>query len=351
MSSKTPAARQFDPNGPGIKGNLFGLPYTPEDAELVVIPIPWEVTVSYHTGTARAPQAVLDASCQIDFCIKNIPDAWKYPVSMLPVPRDVYNESQRLRQLAQKQIQAVRSGTATHDGLVFTKVNEGCETLNIYVRSMAEKLLDSGKAVGLLGGDHSTPLGLLRALSERHDHFGILQIDAHADLRKAYEGFTYSHGSIMLNALKLPAVSRLVQVGVRDYCEEELQLITQSGDRIKTFFDQDLKEKRYTGQSWEKLADSVVRELPEKVYISFDIDGLDPKLCPNTGTPVPGGLEFDEALMLIRKVATSGRKIIGFDLNEVGTGFNDWDANVGARLLYRLCAYQGISAGKLNYIP
>jgi len=341
----------FDPNGPGIQGNLFGLPYTPAAAELVILPVPWEVTVSYHTGTAYGPQAVLDASWQVDLCLKHIPDAWKYAVSMLSVPRDLFEESKRLRQLAQKQVQSVRSGKDSLDGLIFTKVNEGCETLNIYIKSVADQLLDSGKTVGLLGGDHSTPLGLMRALAERYNDFGILHIDAHADLRKAYEGFTYSHGSIMYNALKLPAITRLVQVGVRDYCEEELEFILSSAGQIKTFFDQDLKARQYAGEAWNSVADEIVSELPDDVYISFDIDGLDPKLCPNTGTPVPGGLEFEQALMLIRKVATSGRRIIGFDLNEVSPhGQNDWDANVGARLLYRLCAYQGVSVGKLKCV-
>jgi len=351
MSLKTKAiGAPFDPNGFGIQGNLFGLPYTPATAELVIMPVPWEVTVSYHTGTARGPQAVLDASWQVDLCLKHIPDAWKYPVSMLSVPRDLYEESKRLRQLAQKQVQSVRAGHSTQDGLIFTKVNEGCETLNIYIRSVATQLLDSGKTVGLLGGDHSTPLGLMRALADKYSDFGILHIDAHADLRRAYEGFAYSHGSIMYNALKLPTLSRLVQVGIRDFCEDELQLI-RSDSRIKTFFDQDLKEQQYTGQSWDRLADEIIDELPENVYVSFDIDGLDPKLCPNTGTPVPGGLEFEQALMLIRKVATTGRRIIGFDLNEVSPApNNDWDANVGARLLYRLCMYQGVSAGKLRYV-
>jgi agmatinase len=201
--------------------------------------------------------------------------------------------------------------------------------------------------VGLLGGDHSTPLGFLRALSEKYERFGILQIDAHADLRKAYEGFTYSHASIMYNALKLPSVSRLIQVGIRDFCEEEQDVINRSRGRISTFFDEDLKAWRYKGETWDALCNSIIKELPANVYISFDIDGLDPKLCPNTGTPVAGGLEFQEAIYLIKKVAQS-RKIIGFDLCEVAPGQNDWDANVGARLLYNLCNWMAVSQGKLK---
>jgi agmatinase len=202
--------------------------------------------------------------------------------------------------------------------------------------------------VGLLGGDHSTPLGFLRALSEQHNRFGILQIDAHADLRKAYEGFTYSHASIMYNALKLPAVGRLVQVGIRDICEEEVNVINRSMGRVVTFFDEDLKDKKISGTPWSALCDTIIQHLPQQVYISFDIDGLDPKLCPNTGTPVAGGLEFQEAVFLIKKVVDAGKTIIGFDLSEVAAGPSDWDANVGARLLFQLCNWMAVSNGKLK---
>jgi agmatinase len=104
----------------------------------------------------------------------------------------------------------------------------------------------------------------------------------------------------------------------------------------------------YGGVNWSTLADSIVEELPENVYISFDIDGLDPKLCPGTGTPVPGGFEFDQVVHLISKVVSSGKKIIGFDLNEVSPGTTDWDANVGARLLFQLCMLTGVSHNKLK---
>ena len=205
-----------------------------------------------------------------------------------------------------------------------------------------------GKMVALLGGDHSTPLGLLRLLNERYERFGILQIDAHMDLRKAYQGFTYSHASIMYNALKLPGVSRLVQVGIRDYCDEELEVMKRAMGRIVTWFDEDLKAQHFEGKTWSELCDRIIADLPEHVYISFDIDGLDPQLCPSTGTPVPGGLQFAEATFLIKRLVASGRKIISFDLNEVAPGPTDWDANVGARLLYQMCNWMGVSHGKLK---
>jgi len=175
----------------------------------------------------------------------------------------------------------------------------------------------------------------MQALAEKHTSFGILHIDAHADLREAYEGFEFSHASIMFNALKIPQIKQLVQVGIRDYCEAELQLI-QSDQRITTYFDRDLKYQQFEGKAWSVICNQIINKLPEKVYLSFDIDGLDPKLCPHTGTPVPGGLEFEQALYLVEKLVNSDRKIIGFDLNEVAPGNDEWDANVGARLLYRL---------------
>jgi agmatinase len=207
--------------------------------------------------------------------------------------------------------------------------------------------MNKGKLVALLGGDHSTPFGMLQALAEKYPAFAILQIDAHADLRPAFEGFTYSHASIMYNALTIPQVSKIVQVGIRDFCQQEAELIQNSNGRIKTFFDRDLKQARYSGKNWAQQVQEIIAELPNEIYISFDIDGLDPKLCPNTGTPVAGGFEFEEITYLIQEISKSGKKIIAVDLNEVSPGVNDeWDANVGARMLYRICNLMALSNGQ-----
>jgi agmatinase len=327
----------FNPNGLGIKGNLFGLPITEEEAELVIIPVPWEVTVSYQDGTAQGPRAILTASTQIDLYHHQIKDAWKTPIAMVSVSDELLNENNKLRVLAKGYIETFGPNADLESmKLVAAKINEASENLNIFIKNQCSKQLKARKLVGLVGGDHSTPLGLMRALADKYDRFGILQFDAHADLRKAYEGFTYSHGSIMFNALKLPAVGRLVQVGIRDYCEEEMNVITRSMGRIKTFFDSDLKAELYQGKSWKAICNDIIKELPTLVYISFDIDALDPKLCPHTGTPVPGGLDFTQATYLISEVVKSGRKIIGFDLCEVAPGSTEWDANVGARMLWEL---------------
>jgi agmatinase len=218
--------------------------------------------------------------------------------------------------------------------------------MNEWVKERCLFYLEQGKTVGLIGGDHSTPLGMVNALSEIHDEFAILQIDAHADLRIAYEGFEFSHASIMYNALKNNKVSKLVQVGIRDYCEEELNIINESNGRVVTFFDRDLKHEQFNGKTWSQQCDEIIKQLPSKIYLSFDIDGLDPKLCPNTGTPVAGGFEAEEVLFFLEKLVASGKQIIAFDINEVAPGDDEWDANVAARLLYRIANLVMTSQGK-----
>lgn len=348
--TKDEVIARFDPNAPGTQGNLFGLPFSAENAELIIVPVPWEVTVSYAPGTAKGPNAILDASTQVDLFVKNIPDAWKLGVCMLPIPENVYEENVKLRELSVQHIQSINEGESIDsENPMLAKINAACENLNIYVKNTTLHYIKAGKLVGLLGGDHSTPLGFLRALGEKYDRFGILQLDAHADLRKSYEGFTYSHASIMYNALKLPAVSKIVQVGIRDFCDEEVEVMRRAGGRVVTFFDEDIKQHQYEGKSWAGVCDAIIKELPELVYISFDIDGLDPKLCPNTGTPVAGGLEFQQAVYLIKKLVKAGKRIIGFDLNEVApSGKDEWDANVGARMLFELCNWMAVSNGKLK---
>ncbi len=337
----------FDPNGVGIaNGNFFGFPYTLNEAAMVFIPVPWDVTTSYGAGTSNGPQAILDASPQLDFYDFDVPDAWKYTHSTLPISDEIANRSRQYRAIAEKVINALEQEHPSNPEALdswLEEVNEGCEWLRKELKSICSQYLDQGKLIGLVGGDHSTPLGFLDALSEHHESFGILQIDAHADLREAYEGFTYSHASIMYNVLKIPQVSKLVQVGIRDICPEEIAL-TKADNRIQQFNDFGLKQNAFHGMLWKEQCEIIVDALPQLVYISFDIDGLSPDLCPNTGTPVPGGLSFQEASFLIKSVVDSGRKIIGFDLNEVSPGEDEWDANVGARMLYKLRNFMALSS-------
>lgn len=336
---------EFDPSGVGVKGTLFGFPYQSEDAELIVVPMPWDVTVSYGAGTAKGPQAILEASAQLDFELYGVRKPWTYPSVLIDNPTLTESNS-RNRPLAKSIINDLEQGNEAEPDQL-RRVNQACREMFLLGHGLASTWLNKGKNVAFLGGDHSTPLGLMKALGERQA-FGILQIDAHMDLRKAYEGFEFSHASIMYNAVQQKGIQSITQVGIRDFCEEEVKFIGQSEKPIHVFYDDQIKAGMMQGRTWYDWVEQIIATLPEKVYISFDIDGLQPFLCPNTGTPVPGGLTFEEADYLMRAVVKSGKEIVGFDLSEVGPGENEWDANVGARILYRLCAYLGLSNGYLR---
>jgi agmatinase len=345
----------FDPNSVGLKtNNIFGLPFSIDDSELVLLPVPWEVTVSYRNGTARGPENIFNASLQIDLYDPDVPDAWQKGFFMLPEDKNIRKKSNFLRQCAELIISCLSEGGDLEKNNQLKakqdEVNRGTEMLRDWVYEMSYNLLKEGKCVGLVGGDHSTPLGYIKALGQFHESFGILQIDAHADLRIAYEGFTYSHASIMYNVLnEVPQVHKLVQVGIRDYCDEELDMINNNPERIHTFFDKNIKERQFEGDTWKQICKDIVDALPQKVYISFDIDGLDPKLCPDTGTPVPGGFEMEQIFYLFKLLHESGRKVIGFDLNEVSCGEHTTDgidAIVGARVLYKMCNFLIASKGR-----
>lgn len=341
--------KEFNPNSVASgDGNIFGLPFTAEEASIVLLPVPWDVTVSYKDGTSGGPEAIYEASAQVDLFDPFVKDAWKIGVAMETSSKEIEKQNIVLRKKASRYITNLEKGISEDNRemkKICDEVNQGCASLKRRIKETAGKKLKQNKIVGLIGGDHSTPLGFMEALAEYYSDYGILQLDAHCDLRKAYEGFEYSHASIMYNALKIPQVKKLVQVGIRDWCEEENNYIDASKGRIVTYFDHSMKADMYEGKSWKKICEDIISHLPQNVYISFDIDGLDPKLCPNTGTPVPGGLEFEQAIYLIRQVAKSGNQIIGFDLNEVAPGKNEWNGNVGARILYKMCNIAAVSSG------
>ncbi len=347
-STKEEKIKTFDINAPGATdGNLFGLPFTEAESDIVILPVPWEVTVSYRGGTAKAPEAIRKASMQVDLFDADVTNAWKNGIFLLPENKKWKKASKQLRKKAEKVIDAISGGSENKEAKkILKEINDAGDKLKNEIKSVTLEKLAKGKLIGLLGGDHSTPLGYMEALAEKNPSFGILQIDAHCDLREAYEGFKYSHASIMFNALKIKEVSKLVQVGIRDFCQQEMDVANNSNNRVKIFFDRDMKRSMYEGFSWKDLCDAIIKQLPEKVYVSFDIDGLEASLCPNTGTPVAGGLQFEQSVYLLWKLATSGKTIIGFDLNEVAPGKDEWDANVGARLLYKLSNLMMLSQSK-----
>jgi agmatinase len=340
----------FDPNAAAaLDSGIFGLTYSVKEAALVLLPVPWEATTSYGGGTAQGPQAILQASKQVDLFDLDNGNFFEAGIAMMPLAEEVMCWNAEARKAAKRVIDAAESLTETEYQEVVAKVNVYSEKLNHSVYTETQQLLAEGKCVGIVGGDHSVPFGAIQAFLEKYPRMGILHIDAHADLRNAFEGFQYSHASIMHNVITKTSLSKLVQVGIRDFCEEEFHFIEEHPTQIKTFFDADMAEKKMQGTHWSVICDEIIQHLPQEVYVSFDIDGLDPRFCPHTGTPVPGGLDFNEVTYLLKKTVQSGRHIIGFDLNEVATGeiismdsFNpaaEWDANVGARLLYKLCGW------------
>lgn len=335
--------KDFNPNGVGVNnGNYFGLPFEEENARLVLISVPWDVTASYGGGTSFGPDAIIEASTQLDLYDPVSPDAWRDGIATIGVDYSIQDRSARLRNDAKKIMDSLENGSVMFDEYVMPRklerINNASQELNEQVYEESKRLLDAGKVVGLVGGDHSTPLGLIKAVAEKEGHIGVLHLDAHCDLREAYEGFTYSHASIMYNVLnEVAAVDKIVQVGIRDCCDEEVQLATTS-PRVAMFDDFMLSNRKFSGETWQAICDDIVRQLPQSVYVSFDIDSLTMEHCPSTGTPVAGGLTFNEAVYLINRVVESGRRIVGFDLCEVvPSRHGEIDANVGARVLYKLC--------------
>lgn len=334
--------KNFDPSQPGLADeSIFGLPFTAEECEIIIIPVPWEVTVSYGAGASDGPDAILESSFQVDLHHQQFPDLWKLGIYLdLNKQTEKWAEqSKRYKSLAQPIISALEGGQiiAQKPKLqsYLDEINKACTTFNSEVKERVLYWSNQGKKVVLLGGDHSTPLGYYQALATMHDDFGLLHLDAHMDLRKAYEGFENSHASIMYNALKIPQISKIVQVGIRDFCEQEVEVAL--AERVVVHTDMDLKNDSFSGITWNEQCENIIAALPQKVAISFDIDALQAWYCPNTGTPVPGGLSFEEAAFLLSKLADSGKEIIGFDLVEVSPGDDDWDGNVGSRMLFHMC--------------
>lgn len=323
---------EIDPNAPaGPESGIFGLESTPKDAAVIVLPVPFDATASYRRGAAEGPEAVLRASRQVDLMDPVTGSPWREGIWMAPIDPVVEAWNDRAR--------------AAADRRAVAEVNGLGDELNAWVEERTEQALADGKLAITLGGDHSVSFGAIRAHARRHPGMGLLHFDAHADLRVAYEGYTWSHASILHNVIdRIEEIPTVVQVGVRDLCDQELEAIEGSGQRIRTLFDHEWAEARLTGGDLTGLVERTLAPLPQEVYVTFDIDGLDPTLCPGTGTPVPGGLNWHEAMLWLSALARSGRRIVGADLTEVaprgaGPEEDSWDAIVGARLLYRLIGY------------
>ena len=342
-TSRSPKPSDLDPNAPARPDSgLFGLDTPAEEALVHVFGVPFDATTSFRKGAARGPEGILRASHQVD--LFDLATGRPYEAGIWMAPLDARLASWNANATAAAQ-PVIDSGGPAEDVSLREKVREVDaiqEQLNAWVFERTARALDQGKIVGLVGGDHSVPFGAIGAHAERRAEFGILHIDAHADLRRAYEGFTWSHASILYNVLEhVDSVTKVLQVGVRDLCDEELERIESSNGRVEAVFDPEWSAARLQGADLRRLVRRSLASLPQDVYVTFDVDGLDPTLCPNTGTPVPGGLTWAEAMLWLDELVLSGRRLIGFDLNEVAPAAGDrlgagWDEIVGARLLYRL---------------
>jgi len=336
----------FDPDAAaGAGSGIYGLPFASEDSRVVVVPVPFEATTSYGGGASNGPRAVLEASRQVDLFDHETGRPYEAGIAMLDIPENVLQWNREARKIAAVVI--AQGGVVDDETFeAAAAVNEYGERVNRWVYSQTTALLHAHKMPVILGGDHSVPFGAIRAYAEAYPGLGILHLDAHADLREAFEGFVWSHASIFNNVMtKIEGVSRLVQAGVRDFGHAERRMIDESNGCIVTFYDAELAVRKEEGVPFAKLADEIVAALPDDIYLSWDIDGLDPTLCPGTGTPVPGGLSWNEAIGLLRAIRRSGKRIVGLDLCEISPGATEWDANVGARLLYKMIGFALLTAG------
>jgi len=331
----------FDPGAAARPGSgIFGLSCTPAEAGVHVIPVGFDATTSYRGGAAHGPAAVLAASHQVELFDLQLGRPYEAGIHMFAEDPTVHEWNAEARALAAP-IHA--EGGSERGDARLARIDEIGAELNAAVYASTVASLAEDKLVCVVGGDHSTPFGAIEACAAKHPGLGLLHFDAHADLRARYEGFEWSHASILHNVTeRIAGVAQVVQVGIRDLCEEELQAIEASNGRVQTLFDHQWATARLAGEDLRALVRRTLEPLPAEVWITFDVDGLDPTLCPNTGTPVPGGFTWHEALLWLDELAASGRRVVGLDLNEASAGENgdpggtSWDAIVGARLLYRL---------------
>lgn len=344
----------LDVNGPAPKDSgLFGLDTPLAEAKVVVVPVPFEATVSFSAGTARGPAAVLAASHQVDLLDADVGRPFEAGIALDAGFPWLSEVNAAARQAACRCIDALTAGRAPAPADVQC-VEEAGLRLNRELTARCTELHKDSRIPCVVGGDHSVSYGAIAAAAAAmgEHRLGVVHIDAHADLRDAYEGFAWSHASVMRNVVtRMPNV-RLVQVGIRDFCDAEVEFIKAQPGRITTYFDAHLRGARLAGQ-WATVCAAIANELPDNVYLSFDIDGMQPSLCPSTGTPVPGGLSFDEVVALMDALVQAGKRIVGLDLVEVAPALaiadddlgSSWDANVGARLLYKMIGYALLSRG------
>jgi len=269
----------------GIESNFLGIEHEHssfESSKIVVLPVPYERTVSYGSGTKHGPKAILDASHYVEFYDEE-------------TQREVY-----------KQL-----GIATLMPLKLAKKNEKEALETIYQATLS--LLNEQKFIVALGGEHTISQATIAAHAERYSDLSVLQIDAHSDLRTEYEGNKFSHASVMARVCEFLDPRNIVQVGIRAQCIEEADFIKANG--ITTLYAHEIRRGKHTKvlKHWEDIA---AEKLTSHVYVTFDVDGFDPSIMPATGTPEPNGLFWHETMSLLRKIGRK-RSVVGCDVVEL----------------------------------
>ncbi len=316
----------------------FGDTTAPADAEVVIISVPWSVTSDFGRGATYTPDAIIDVSLGKELYDVASGMSIEGRIATAEIDYNIQESSEQLGRDAERAMRShIEMGVGDYAAHKVANVNEGFSAMHesVYQQTKYWSLL--GKRIAVVGGDHSVAFGAVKALSENNDGMGVLFIDAHADFCREEEPFNFSHRTIARDiAESIPSVAKLVQVGVRDVDRAEVEQLT-ANDRVEVFYAEQLMAKRFEGSCWGDLCREIVAKLPQKVYVSLDIDALKIEFCNNTTAPTPGGMTFDEVVYMVNMVVESGREIVGFDISEVVSSLDDkMDAIVGARLLAKL---------------
>ena len=324
----------------GDGGYYFEEKTSPADADLVIVSAPWSVTSDYGHGATYTPDAVIDASAYSNLYDVESGFSAEGRVATAEIDYNIQEYSEHLGRDAERI--ANRSFDGATPGVEYATrkvkhINEGFAEMHKSIYKQTKHWVSQGKTVAVIGGDHSVSLGAVKAMAECYNDLGVLFIDAHADYAQEGETFAYSHRTIARNIVEeIPSVSRLVEVGVRDIDKAELDLLL-ANDKVELFLAERVAAKRFEGESWGNLCREMVEKLPQKVYVSLDIDALKIEFCTHTNSPVPGGMTFDEVVYLVNCVVKSGREIVGFDITEVVSNIDDkMDAIVAVRLLTKM---------------
>ena len=320
------------------KYSIFDLDFDHSSAEMILIAAPWELSASYRRGSSNSPDHIVKTSSQIDAFYPGYPQLVQKGICYLGDIAKLQDQQGPLLEISREYIQNFENKTNLSRKSKFhlKALNHACIRMIGDLKAHILNLISQNKHVGMIGGEHSVSEAAIQALSEKFSSFSILQIDAHMDLRPSYQQLEHSHASVMYNCLKVPQVSSLCQVSCRDFSQEEFSFCRQNKSRINSFTAEHLAQNHFEGKSWQSQCNEIISCLSDDVYVTVDIDGLCPAFCPQTGTPVPGGVSYHQLIYLLKSLVRSKKRMIGFDLVEVVGSTDSLDCIVASHLLFQL---------------